>query len=159
MKVWHFSENAYPYLPPADSYDSVRVSLPNRAYDPAKGAALYDRFFDEWLIAEDEGLEIMMNEHHQTPTCVDPAAPLVLAALARDGESFSRRPNMHVQPILRYIHANMRRVHRIPALLNRARAAAHTTVRVQWIGNGRAVLSDGLPDPRMSRSPHCHRTR
>jgi alkanesulfonate monooxygenase SsuD/methylene tetrahydromethanopterin reductase-like flavin-dependent oxidoreductase (luciferase family) len=83
MKVWHFSENAYPYLPPPETYDSVRVSLPNSAYDPAKGAALYDRFFDEWLIAEDEGLEIMMNEHHQTPTCVDPAAPLVLAALAR----------------------------------------------------------------------------
>jgi alkanesulfonate monooxygenase SsuD/methylene tetrahydromethanopterin reductase-like flavin-dependent oxidoreductase (luciferase family) len=83
MKVWHFSENAYPYLPPAETYDSVRVALPNSCYDPAKGAALYDRFFDEWLIAEDEGLEIMMNEHHQTPTCVDPAAPLVLAALAR----------------------------------------------------------------------------
>ena len=25
----------------------------------------------------------MLNEHHQTATCVDPAAPLVLAALAR----------------------------------------------------------------------------
>ena len=62
---------------------SIRVSLPNRIYDPEKGAALYDRFLDEWLIAEDEGMEIMLNEHHQTATCVDPAAPLVLAALAR----------------------------------------------------------------------------
>ena len=34
-------------------------------------------------IAEDEGLEIMLNEHHQTATCVDPAAPIVLGALAR----------------------------------------------------------------------------
>ena len=25
----------------------------------------------------------MLNEHHQTPTCVDPAAPIVLGALAR----------------------------------------------------------------------------
>ena len=83
MKAWHFSENAYPYLPPADEYESIRVSLPNRIYDPEKGAALYDRFLDEWLIAEDEGMEIMLNEHHQTATCVDPAAPLVLAALAR----------------------------------------------------------------------------
>ena len=62
---------------------SIRVSLPNRNYDPKKGAALYDRYIDEWLIAEDEGVEIMLNEHHQTATCVDPAAPLVLAALAR----------------------------------------------------------------------------
>ena len=62
MRAWHFSENAYPYLPPADEYPSIRVTLPNRIYDPEKGAALYDRFLDEWLIAEDEGMEIMLNE-------------------------------------------------------------------------------------------------
>ncbi|MDB5409712.1 MAG: monooxygenase [Rhodospirillales bacterium] len=83
MKAWHFSENAYPYLPPSDEFESIRVTLPNSNYDPQKGAALYDRYLDEWLIAEDEGMEIMLNEHHQTATCVDPAAPLVLAALAR----------------------------------------------------------------------------
>jgi len=83
MKAWHFSENAYPDLPPEDDFDSIRVTLPNRLYDPAKGAALYDRFLDEWCLAEDEGLEIMLNEHHQTATCVDPAAPIVLGALAR----------------------------------------------------------------------------
>jgi alkanesulfonate monooxygenase SsuD/methylene tetrahydromethanopterin reductase-like flavin-dependent oxidoreductase (luciferase family) len=83
MRAWHFSENAYPYLPPADQYPSIRVTLPNRIYDPGKGAALYDRFIEEWLVAEAEGVEIMLNEHHQTATCVDPAAPLMLAALAR----------------------------------------------------------------------------
>ena len=83
MKIWYFSENAYPYLPPPETYDSVRVDLPNKHYDPVKGAALYDRFIDEWVLATEEGMEIMMNEHHQTPTCVDPAAPLVLAILAR----------------------------------------------------------------------------
>jgi alkanesulfonate monooxygenase SsuD/methylene tetrahydromethanopterin reductase-like flavin-dependent oxidoreductase (luciferase family) len=83
MKAWHFSESAYPYLPPADTYDSIRVTLPNRLYDPKKGAALWDRYLDEWVIAEQENLQVMMNEHHQTATCVDPAAPLVLAALAR----------------------------------------------------------------------------
>ncbi len=83
MQAWHFSETAYPYLPPADTYPSIRVSLPNRNYDPVKGAALYDRYLMEWQIADEEGLEIMLNEHHQTATCVDPAAPLMLAALAR----------------------------------------------------------------------------
>jgi alkanesulfonate monooxygenase SsuD/methylene tetrahydromethanopterin reductase-like flavin-dependent oxidoreductase (luciferase family) len=83
MKAWHFSENAYPYLPPAEEYDSIRVTLPNRNYDPKKGAALYDRHIDEWLVADDEGMEVMLNEHHQTATCVDPAAPVVLGALAR----------------------------------------------------------------------------
>jgi alkanesulfonate monooxygenase SsuD/methylene tetrahydromethanopterin reductase-like flavin-dependent oxidoreductase (luciferase family) len=83
MQAWHFTETAYPYLPPADTYESVRVNLPNRIYDPQKGAALYDRYLREWQIAEEEGVEIMMNEHHQTVTCVDPAAPLMMAAVAR----------------------------------------------------------------------------
>ena len=51
----------------------IRINLPNRNYDPGNGIALYDRYIDEWLVAEDEGLEIMLNEHHQTATCVDPA--------------------------------------------------------------------------------------
>jgi len=83
MQAWHFSETAYPYLPPQDSYPSIRVSLPSKHYDPEKGAELWDRYLKEWQIAEEEGMEIMLNEHHQTATCVDPAAPLVLAALAR----------------------------------------------------------------------------
>ena len=83
MQAWHFSETAYPYLPAADSYPSIRVSLPNRNYDPRKGAELWDRYMKEWQIAEEEGMNIMLNEHHQTATCVDPAAPLTLAALAR----------------------------------------------------------------------------
>ncbi len=83
MQAWHFSETAYPYLPPAETYPSIRVSLPNRNYDPVKGAELYDRYLQEWQIADEEGLEVMLNEHHQTATCVDPAAPLMLAALAR----------------------------------------------------------------------------
>jgi alkanesulfonate monooxygenase SsuD/methylene tetrahydromethanopterin reductase-like flavin-dependent oxidoreductase (luciferase family) len=83
MKAWHFTETAYPFLPPSDTYESIRVNLPNRNYDPQKGAALYDRYIAEWQIAEEEGVEIMLNEHHQTATCVDPAAPLMLAALAR----------------------------------------------------------------------------
>lgn len=83
MQAWHFSESAYPYLPPSESYPSIRVSLANSNYDPEKGAALWDRYLREWQIAEEEGMEIMLNEHHQTATCVDPAAPIVLGALAR----------------------------------------------------------------------------
>jgi alkanesulfonate monooxygenase SsuD/methylene tetrahydromethanopterin reductase-like flavin-dependent oxidoreductase (luciferase family) len=83
MKFWYFSETAYPELPPEATYNSIRVTLPNVNYDPKVGAALFDRYLDEWLIAESEGLNLMLNEHHQTATCVDPAAPVVMAALAR----------------------------------------------------------------------------
>src|SRR6185437_7202580 len=79
-------------------------------------------------------------------------------AVARDGEGFSYRPNMHIQAVLRYIDPDLRRVHPAPALLNRARVAAHTTVRVRGMGKGRARLSYGLASPRMSRSSPGRRT-
>ena len=84
MQAWHFSENAYPYLPDESTFDSIRVTLPNKYYDPRIGADLYHRYIDEWLTAEDLGIEIMANEHHQTATCVDPAVPIVMGILARE---------------------------------------------------------------------------
>ncbi len=83
MRMFHFSEGAFHHLPDEDKYESVRVTLPNSYYDPRVGADLYHRYLDEWLIADDLGLDIMVNEHHQTPTCVDPAAPILLGILAR----------------------------------------------------------------------------
>lgn len=83
MKFWYFSETAYPYLPSEERYTSIRVTLPNAHYDPKTGAGLFDRYLDEWLAAESEGLNLMLNEHHQTATCVDPAAPVMMGALAR----------------------------------------------------------------------------
>jgi alkanesulfonate monooxygenase SsuD/methylene tetrahydromethanopterin reductase-like flavin-dependent oxidoreductase (luciferase family) len=83
MKAYFFSETAYPYLPDANKYDSIRVTLPNRYYDPRVGAELYHRHIDEWLYAEEMGWDLMINEHHQTATNVDPAAPIMLGVLAR----------------------------------------------------------------------------
>jgi alkanesulfonate monooxygenase SsuD/methylene tetrahydromethanopterin reductase-like flavin-dependent oxidoreductase (luciferase family) len=82
MKTWFFTETAYPYLP--EEYESIRVVLPNRIYNPRVGAELYHRYLDEWLHAEQMGLDIMINEHHQTATCLDPAAPIILGNLARE---------------------------------------------------------------------------
>ena len=83
MKAWFFTEDAYPYLHEAGLYESIRVDLPNNYYDPAKGADLYHMYLDLWCAADEMGLEIMINEHHQTATCVVPAAPILLGILAR----------------------------------------------------------------------------
>ena len=37
MKAWHFSENAYPYLPPADEYDLIRVDAAEPHLRPEEG--------------------------------------------------------------------------------------------------------------------------
>jgi alkanesulfonate monooxygenase SsuD/methylene tetrahydromethanopterin reductase-like flavin-dependent oxidoreductase (luciferase family) len=83
MRVWHFTEMPYPNLPDPSTYDSVRVTLPNSVFDPAIGSGLYNRYFDELMLADELGLDIMTNEHHATPTCLDVACPLTLAILAR----------------------------------------------------------------------------
>jgi alkanesulfonate monooxygenase SsuD/methylene tetrahydromethanopterin reductase-like flavin-dependent oxidoreductase (luciferase family) len=83
MRSWFFTEDAYPYLPDAETYESIRVNLPNKYYDPDKGADLYHMYLDLWCAADEIGLEVMVNEHHQTATCVVPAAPIMLGILAR----------------------------------------------------------------------------
>jgi alkanesulfonate monooxygenase SsuD/methylene tetrahydromethanopterin reductase-like flavin-dependent oxidoreductase (luciferase family) len=83
MKTWYFSECPYPHLPDPDSYDSIRVWLPNKHYDPTVGAGLYDMYLDLWQQADELGLNVMTNEHHQTATCIVPAVPLIAAVLAR----------------------------------------------------------------------------
>jgi alkanesulfonate monooxygenase SsuD/methylene tetrahydromethanopterin reductase-like flavin-dependent oxidoreductase (luciferase family) len=83
MRTWYFSENAYPYLPDESSYESIRVTLPSGVIDPQTMADLYHRYLDEWQLAEEHGLDIMVNEHHQTATNLNPSAAVVLGALAR----------------------------------------------------------------------------
>ena len=83
MQYWYFSECAYPYLPDPETYDSVRVTLPNGVIDPQKAASLWDRYIREWQVADECGLNVMVNEHHSTATCMDAAAPLMAGVLAR----------------------------------------------------------------------------
>jgi len=84
MKTWFFTEDAYPNLPDDESYESIRVNLPNKHFDPVLGADLYNMYLDMWSAADEMGLEIMLNEHHQTATCVLSAAPIALGVLARE---------------------------------------------------------------------------
>jgi len=83
MLAWHFTEMPYPHLPPLDTLSTMRVSLPNAHFDPKIGADLYNRYLDEYVIASELGLNMLVNEHHQTATCLDVAAPLSAAILAR----------------------------------------------------------------------------
>ena len=86
LKTWFFTEDCYPDLPDPDSYESIRVELPNRFCDPENASRLYNQYLDLWCAADELGLEIMVNEHHQTATCMVPAAPIMLGILARQTE-------------------------------------------------------------------------
>ena len=83
MRVYHFSEQPYPdaWLPDPTS---LRVTLPNRLCDPAVASRLLNRYLDEFCLADEVGLDIMVNEHHSTATCLSPSCNLVLGILARN---------------------------------------------------------------------------
>ena len=82
MRVYHFSEHPYP---PAwdDPHGYLRVNLPNRALDPKIAADLFHRYYDEYLLADELGLDLMLNEHHQTATCMNATSVVGLSVLAR----------------------------------------------------------------------------
>jgi alkanesulfonate monooxygenase SsuD/methylene tetrahydromethanopterin reductase-like flavin-dependent oxidoreductase (luciferase family) len=83
MRAWHFTEMPYPDLPPLESLKNTRVMIPSRLFDPKIGADLYNRYLDEHMIADELGLDIMLNEHHASAGCIDSCAPLPAAILAR----------------------------------------------------------------------------
>ncbi len=63
---------------------SVRLTFSNSHFDPAVGARVYDEAFAENQFAEEAGFDgIMLNEHHNTPTCMGATMNLEAAVLAR----------------------------------------------------------------------------
>jgi alkanesulfonate monooxygenase SsuD/methylene tetrahydromethanopterin reductase-like flavin-dependent oxidoreductase (luciferase family) len=83
MRVYHFTEQPYPGAW-NDHGGSLRVNLPNRKCEPAIAADLFHRYYDEWLLADALGFDIMLNEHHQTATCMSSTVVVGLSILARE---------------------------------------------------------------------------
>ena len=83
MRVYHFTEQ--PYFPAWDHHEgSLRVNLPSGKLDPKVAGDLLHRYYDEWKLCDDLGYDIMLNEHHQTATCMSSAVVIGLSILARE---------------------------------------------------------------------------
>lgn len=84
MKVWHFSEMAYPQAwDKAYDMGTFRVEVPNQYYNPKVGADVYHRHYDEFQFCDELGINIMLNEHHSTLTCLNPSVVVSMSILAR----------------------------------------------------------------------------
>ena len=82
MQYWHFSETAYPYLPPEETFDSIRVKLPNGVIDPERAMGLWDRYLKEWQVADEAGLAEVVR-----PAMIMESSTPVYEALARSREA------------------------------------------------------------------------
>jgi alkanesulfonate monooxygenase SsuD/methylene tetrahydromethanopterin reductase-like flavin-dependent oxidoreductase (luciferase family) len=82
MQFWHFSEQS---MHPA--WDKIagptKVTVSNEYCDPQTAHELYNRYLDEWVIADQLGYNIMVNEHHASANCMSVSCTLTLAMLAR----------------------------------------------------------------------------
>ncbi|MEA2994730.1 MAG: hypothetical protein QOG74_279 [Alphaproteobacteria bacterium] len=82
MRVYHFTEQPYPNA--WEKHEgSLRVNLPNRLLDPKIAADLFHRYYDEWLLCDELGFDVMLNEHHATATCMSSTCIVGLSVLAR----------------------------------------------------------------------------
>jgi alkanesulfonate monooxygenase SsuD/methylene tetrahydromethanopterin reductase-like flavin-dependent oxidoreductase (luciferase family) len=85
MRTWYFSEMAYhPAWDAGLARGSLRVVLPNRNVDPEQAHRLLNRYLDEFALCDELGLDIMVNEHHATATCMTVSVPMALAIIARE---------------------------------------------------------------------------
>lgn len=83
MRVYHFSENPYPQAWKPE-HASLRITIPNSHFDPEIGADLLNRYLDEWAMCDELGLNIWVNEHHSTATCLTVSTMLTMGMLARE---------------------------------------------------------------------------
>lgn len=86
MRVFYFTEQPYTQAWGERSkwgQKMVRVDIPNRECDPHVASDLYNRYLDEYMLADELGLNVMINEHHSTATCLAASANMMLAMLAR----------------------------------------------------------------------------
>lgn len=85
MRCWYFSEMAYhPAWDEGLKRGSLRVVLPNENVDPNEAHKLLNRYLDEFALCDEVGIDIMVNEHHSTATCMTVSVPMALAVIARE---------------------------------------------------------------------------
>jgi alkanesulfonate monooxygenase SsuD/methylene tetrahydromethanopterin reductase-like flavin-dependent oxidoreductase (luciferase family) len=85
MDAWFQCENPYPFVPQdiLDRTDSVRASLPNKHCDPKIAADLFEEVLDEFMLCDDQGLNVCAVEHHAGINSLFGANPLIVGILAR----------------------------------------------------------------------------
>ena len=86
VDVYYFTEMPYAEFPEheADKFPSMRLTFPNTYFDPQKASHLFKRYLDEYQYAEEVGFDgLMINEHHNTPSCMDVEVNITGGILAR----------------------------------------------------------------------------
>ena len=80
MKSWFFSEQSY--YPAWDNLGTSKITAPSSAVDTDHAHRILKDYIAECVLADDLGLNIMVNEHHASYTCMSVSCMLTLGILA-----------------------------------------------------------------------------
>jgi alkanesulfonate monooxygenase SsuD/methylene tetrahydromethanopterin reductase-like flavin-dependent oxidoreductase (luciferase family) len=85
MRAFYGCEVTYPFVAQdvLDAAQSVRATLPNKYCDPRIAADLYHETLDEYLVADDVGLNVMATEHHAGINSLIGSNPTFVGIIAR----------------------------------------------------------------------------
>src|SRR5260370_27056312 len=71
---------------PADigvEFGATALMLSNKYFDPVAGSRLYNEYLEQYIYAEEMGVEgFMLNEHHNAPFCMQAKCNIFAAILA-----------------------------------------------------------------------------
>jgi alkanesulfonate monooxygenase SsuD/methylene tetrahydromethanopterin reductase-like flavin-dependent oxidoreductase (luciferase family) len=84
--VYFFTEMPYADFDEkeAEQYPSMRLTFPNKYFNAQRASTLFQEYYDQFQWAEEVGFDgLMINEHHNTPSCMDVAVNLSAAVLGR----------------------------------------------------------------------------
>lgn len=85
MFLMYFTEQPMSTYPESEAIKAGRNNLvfSNKFFDPIEGSRLYNERLEEYLYAEEVGFDgIMLNEHHNTPLCMQAKIHIFASILA-----------------------------------------------------------------------------
>ena len=154
MKTFYFSEFPYHEYPDeeGDKYPSLRLTFPNSYFDPNKANDLFKRYYDECVYADQLGFYgIMLNEHHNTPSCMNAATNLSAAVLARITEQAKILILGNILPI----HDNPIRLAEELAMIDVISGGRLIAGMVRGTGV-ETIATNGNPVNNRARFEECH---
>src|SRR5947207_5235520 len=85
MHLMYFTEqpmSAYSEQAGRD-FGATALMFSNKHFDPLAGPRLYNNYIEQYMLAEEVGIDgIMLNEHHNAPFCMQAKANIFAAILA-----------------------------------------------------------------------------
>ena len=85
MHLMYFTEQPMSaYSEQAGRYfGATALMFPNSNFDPVAGSRLYNNYLEQYMLAEEVGIDgIMLNEHHNAPFCMQAKTNIFAAILA-----------------------------------------------------------------------------